>query len=50
MVLFSIEKRCVGCTDFIEKAVKHQIIDVAVGIADTVLSILMLYLPDYSDI
>ncbi len=35
---------------FIEKAVKHRIINVAVGLVATALSILMFYLPDYSGI
>ena len=35
---------------FIEKAVRHRIINVAVGLVVTALSILMLYLPDYSGI
>ena len=35
---------------FIEKAVKHRIIDIAVGFTATILSLLMIYLPDYSGI
>lgn len=35
---------------FIEKAVKHRIIDISVGFTATILSVLMLYLPDYSGI
>jgi hypothetical membrane protein len=35
---------------FIGRVAKHKIIDVAAGLAATVLSILMLYLPDYSGI
>lgn len=35
---------------FIEKAVKHRIIYIVVGFTATILSMLMLYLPDYSGI
>jgi hypothetical protein len=35
---------------FIEKKVKHRIIDLAIGLTATLLSILMVYLPDYSGI
>ncbi len=35
---------------FIEKAVKHRIINIVVGFTATILSMLMLYLPDYSGI
>ncbi len=35
---------------FIEKEVKHRLIDIAVGFAATILSLLMLCLPDYSGI
>jgi len=35
---------------FIEKAVSHRIIDISVGFIATLLSILMLYFPDYSGI
>jgi len=35
---------------FIEKAAKHRITDITVGFTATILSVLMLYLPDYSGI
>jgi len=35
---------------FIEKVIKHRIIDISVGFIATMLSMLILYLPDYSGI
>lgn len=35
---------------FIEEAVKHRVIDITVGFTATILSVLMIYLPDYSGI
>lgn len=37
-------------TAFIEKAAKHRIMDISVGLAVTLLSVLMFYFPDFSGV
>ena len=49
IVGFSFTIYAVSCA-FIEKAIKHRVIDIIVGLAATILSMLMFFLPDYSGI